>query len=162
MSHFLLCLFQANPILMMSKIINGNISSFLEPVSPNSCGTDHSFDETVRNYKYYCDGLLVSIIGCLGILGKNISMAFYLNRQEKKFHSLQATCSRFLCCQNLNCKIVFTGCCSPWRALIQFTLSLAASTTPSSRLKSAVMPTPSVSPTSSTPSPTSACAGQSS
>ena len=52
--------------------MNQNISSFLGPVSQNICGTDHSFDETVRNYKYYCDGLLVSIIGCLGILGENI------------------------------------------------------------------------------------------
>ena len=119
----------------MSRIMNENISSFLDPVSQNICGTDHMFDETVRNYKYYCDGLLVSIIGCLGIVGKNISMAFYLDRQEMKFHSLQATCSQFLYCQNLNCKIVFTGCCSLWRALIQFTLSSAASTTPSSRLR---------------------------
>ena len=62
----------------MSRIMNENISSFLEPASQNSCGTDHSFDETVRNYKYYCDGLLVSIIGCLGILGENISLAFYI------------------------------------------------------------------------------------
>ena len=139
---------------MMSEITNENISSFLEPVSQNSCGTDHSFDETVRNYKYYCDGLLVSIIGCLGIMGENILGLCILEMQRKKFHSLQVTCSRFLCCQNLNCKIVFTGCCSLWRALIQFTLSLAASTTPSSHLRSAATPTLSASLSSSTPSPT--------
>lgn len=157
-----MCTFRQTKYLVMSKVMSENISSFLEPVSQNSCGTDHSFDETVRNYKYYCDGLLVSIIGCLGILGENISMAFYLDRQEMKFHSLQATCSQFLYCQDLNCKIVFTGCFSLWRALIQFTSSSAASTTHSSRLRSAATPTSSASPSSSTPSPTSAYAGQSS
>jgi len=81
---------------MMSEITNENISSFLEPVSQNSCGTDHSFDETVRNYKYYCDGLLVSIIGCLGIMG-NLFSIFVLSKPKLQdcFHRLLLTLACF-------------------------------------------------------------------
>jgi len=39
-----------------------------------NCGTDFSTNETVINLKYYCDGLLVSIIGCLGLIGNLIAV----------------------------------------------------------------------------------------
>ena len=39
-----------------------------------NCGTDFSTDPTVINLKYYCDGLLVSIIGCLGLVGNLIAV----------------------------------------------------------------------------------------
>ena len=40
------------------------------PQGDTACGTDHSVEEGVTNYKYICDGLLVSIIGCLGVIGR--------------------------------------------------------------------------------------------
>ena len=52
-------------------MLSTNLSSvILGFPSENVCGTDHSYDASVINYKYICDGLLVSIIGCLGILSK--------------------------------------------------------------------------------------------
>ena len=37
------------------------------------CGTEYSQTDynQVNNYKYICDGLLVSIIGCFGVVGKS-------------------------------------------------------------------------------------------
>ena len=43
--------------------------SLLTPDTDTVCGTDHSGEEGVTNYKYICDGLLVSIIGCFGVIG---------------------------------------------------------------------------------------------
>jgi len=40
----------------------------------NNCGTNHIDDPVVVNYKYICDGVLVSIIGFLGVLGNIISL----------------------------------------------------------------------------------------
>jgi len=40
----------------------------------NNCGTSYIDDPVVLNYKYICDGVLVSIIGCLGVLGNIISL----------------------------------------------------------------------------------------
>lgn len=55
--------------------------SLLTPVLPAGeldtvCGTDHSGEEGVTNYKYICDGLLVSIIGCFGVIGTSSAVAF--------------------------------------------------------------------------------------
>jgi len=40
----------------------------------NNCGTDYIGDPVVVNYQYICDGLLVSIIGFLGVVGNIISL----------------------------------------------------------------------------------------
>ena len=45
--------------------------SLLDPPTDTVCGTDHRVEEGVINYKYICDGLLVSIIGCFGIIGRS-------------------------------------------------------------------------------------------
>ena len=43
----------------------------LSPPGQSACGSDYSRDHSVVNYKYICDGLLVSIIGCIGVMGRN-------------------------------------------------------------------------------------------
>ena len=51
----------------------GHLNGTVTTTSPDVCGTDDQYDPTVINYKYICDGLLVSIIGSLGLLGNLIS-----------------------------------------------------------------------------------------
>ena len=55
---------------MMNQSFSSDVSSLAGSLTNNVCGTDYSYNVTVINYKYYCDGILVSIIGCLGVLGK--------------------------------------------------------------------------------------------
>jgi len=55
----------------------------------NNCGTSYIDDPVVVNYKYICDGLLVSIIGCLGVLGNIISLRVLSKPKLKDcFHQL--------------------------------------------------------------------------
>ena len=49
------------------------------------CGIDHSYDATVLNYKKICDGYLVSIIGCLGVLGKHFLKHVYNKHLHNPF-----------------------------------------------------------------------------
>eukprot|EP00090_Calanus_glacialis_P018966 TRINITY_DN29289_c0_g1_i1.p1 TRINITY_DN29289_c0_g1~~TRINITY_DN29289_c0_g1_i1.p1 ORF type:complete len:381 (-),score=37.07 TRINITY_DN29289_c0_g1_i1:225-1367(-) len=55
----------------------------------NNCGRTYTDDPVVVNYKYICDGLLVSIIGCLGVMGNIISL-LVLSKPKLKdcFHQL--------------------------------------------------------------------------
>ena len=46
--------------------------TWTEPIY--DCGTIFADDPVVLNYRYICDGLLVSIFGCLGVLGNIISL----------------------------------------------------------------------------------------
>lgn len=66
-------------------MFNGSFIS--EPFT--NCGTDFSEDLTVINYKYYCDGLLVSIFGCLGLVGNLIALAVLARPKLRDcFHQL--------------------------------------------------------------------------
>lgn len=60
------------------------------------CGTNFADDLTVYNFKYYCDGLLVSIFGCLGIIGNLIALVV-LSRPRLRdcFHQLLLTLACF-------------------------------------------------------------------
>lgn len=55
---------------MMNQSFSSDVTSLAGSLTNNVCGTDYSYNVTVINYKYYCDGILVSIIGCLGVLGE--------------------------------------------------------------------------------------------
>jgi len=64
-------------------------SDLLGVNSEDVCGEEFSYDFTVINYKYICDGLLVSIIGCLGVLG-NLFSIYVLSKPKLRdcFHQL--------------------------------------------------------------------------
>ena len=53
------------------------------------CGTDFTNDKTVVNFKYYCDGLLISVVGSLGLIG-NLIAVIVLARPKLRdcFHQL--------------------------------------------------------------------------
>ena len=63
------------------KILGTNFSSVTSwtagLLTEDVCGTDHSYDPTVLDYKKICDGYLVSIIGCLGVLGKALQIVYH-------------------------------------------------------------------------------------
>ena len=61
-----------------------------------NCGTDFSNDATVINFKYYCDGLLISIVGCLGLIG-NLIAVIVLARPKLRdcFHQLLLALATF-------------------------------------------------------------------
>ena len=66
---------------------NMNTSGYGEQL--RNCGTDFSTDSTVINFKYYCDGLLVSIFGCLGIVGNILSISVLARPKLRDcFHQL--------------------------------------------------------------------------
>ena len=60
------------------------------------CGTDFSEDATVINFKYYCDGLLISVVGCLGLVG-NLIAVIVLARPKLRdcFHQLLLALATF-------------------------------------------------------------------
>ena len=77
------------------------------------CGVNHSFDETVLNYKKYCDGVLLSIIGCLGILGeryflKNLHLP--VKSMKNYYVQFQEICFQFMFCQSPSSETAFTRC----------------------------------------------------
>jgi len=61
-----------------------------------NCGTDFSNDATVINFKYYCDGLLISVVGCLGLIG-NLIAVIVLARPKLRdcFHQLLLALATF-------------------------------------------------------------------
>ena len=62
----------------------------------NKCGHSYIDDPLVLNYKFICDGLLVSIIGFLGIFG-NLACLLVLSQPKLRdcFHQLLFTLSCF-------------------------------------------------------------------
>ena len=76
-------------------------SDLLGVNSEDVCGEEFSYDFTVINYKYICDGLLVSIIGCLGVLGEQY---FDTNKWDDSifFFLLKATYFQSMFSQNQN------------------------------------------------------------
>jgi len=73
----------------MNQSFSSDVTSLAGSLTNNVCGTDYSYNVTVINYKYYCDGILVSIIGCLGVLG-NLFSIFVLSKPKLQdcFHQL--------------------------------------------------------------------------
>jgi len=60
------------------------------------CGTDFSNDATVINFKYYCDGLLISVVGCLGLIGNLIAVIVLARpRLRDCFHQLLLALATF-------------------------------------------------------------------
>ena len=60
------------------------------------CGLDFSEDPTVINFKYYCDGLLISVVGCLGLVGNLIAVVVLARpRLRDCFHQLLLALATF-------------------------------------------------------------------
>jgi len=73
-----------------------NVTLDVSETLATNCGTDFSNDATVINFKYYCDGLLISVVGCLGLIG-NLIAVIVLARPKLRdcFHQLLLALATF-------------------------------------------------------------------
>lgn len=83
-------IYNGNPV-NFSDIYTGNPANFSAGIQDirNECGEDFLDHYLVKNYKYICDGVLVSIIGLIGFIG-NITSLIVLSRPKLRdsFHQM--------------------------------------------------------------------------